>query len=322
MLVLFDHLLCDEEAFKAEEAGYRELGWLNSELFVDLKAKGVLVTVKTDGIVSRVKRPSQRLGPVGLDAYYAAQVQRQLGHPIFDWDRKLVSRTRTLAPSPGRTTQPRGRASLKLAYLWRVIANANQITPPLDSLTGAEGSAYRRALTRQAPWWRRLERIEIGLEEYITALTSWRHLYQKVDSVLRPAARLRYEQFLRYRDKTERERLLIRPLVIEAFEKEKSFPAYAARVQTELSKALPSLFPAVAEATGKVLLGMVALTGPGLVEYFGYPVPDIAKRVSGPAAGIWAARSAYNTVTDKIEQRRKANPLRFMIKASPKHFPE
>ncbi len=63
MVVLFDHLLCDEEAFKAEEAGYRELGWVNSELFVDLKAKGILVTVRTDDIVRRVKRPSPRLGP-------------------------------------------------------------------------------------------------------------------------------------------------------------------------------------------------------------------------------------------------------------------
>lgn len=139
---------------------------------------------------------------------------------MFDWDRRLVSRTQTLAPLSGRATRSRNAERMKLSYLWRVIASANQVSPPLDSLTGAEGSAYRLALRRQAPWWRRLERIEIGLEEYITALTSWKDLYDKIDSALRPTVRRQYEQFLRYRDKTERERSLIRPLVLDAFNTE------------------------------------------------------------------------------------------------------
>ncbi len=319
MLVLFDHLVCDEEAFKAEEESHRILGWVNSRLFVDLKAKGILVPARMQDIVRESRKPRRRLGPVGLDAYYAVQVQRALGYPLFDWDRAIVGETRTLAPSPGRKTSSRSSSTFKLSYLWSVVASTGQVSPPLASLTGSQGVAFREALRLQAPWWRRLERIEIGLDEYLVALTRWKHLYEAIDVPLGPIVRRKYEGFLRYRDKTERERSLIRPLVLEAFETRKSFSAYAARVQLELTKALPSLFPALTSAASKLLIGMAALGGPPLAEYLGYPVPDIAKRVGGPAAG-WAVRSAHQTVAEKVEERREANPLRFMVKAARRHL--
>jgi hypothetical protein len=319
MLILFDRLVCDEEAFKAEENSHRVLGWVNSWLFVDLKAKGILVPVRMQDIVRDSQKPSRRLGPVALDAYYAAQAQRALGYPLFDWDRTIVGKTRTLAPSPRSESLPQRTSTLKLAYLWSVVANTSQVSPRLGSLTGPEGAAFREALKLEAPWWKRLERIEIGLDEYLAALTGWKHLYEAIDMPLGPVVRRNYEDFLRYRDKTARERALIRPLVLEACDTQKSFSAYAARVQAELAKALPSLFPALTSAAGKLLMGMAALGGPQLADYFGYPVPAVAKSVGGAAAG-WGVRAAYQTVADKFEERRRANPLRFMVKAAKKHL--
>jgi hypothetical protein len=319
MLVLFDHLVCDEEAFKAEEASHRVLGWVNSGLFVDLKAKGILVTERMQDIVSGSPKPRRQLGPVRLDAYYAAQVQRALGYALFDWDRAILDETRTLAPSLRRKSPSRSSSALKLSYLWSVIASTSQVSPPLGSLTGSQGAAFREALRLQAPWWRRLERIEIGIDEYLAALTGWKHLYEAIDVPLEPTVRRNYEEFLRYRDKTERERALIRSLVLEAFETRKAFSAYAARVQIELAKALPSLFPALTSAAGKFLIGMAALGGSSLAEYFGYHVPEMLKRVGGPAAML-GLRSAYQTVANKVEERRLANPLRFMVKAARRHF--
>lgn len=319
MLVLFDHLVCDEEAFKAEEASHRVLGWVNSGLFVDLKAKGILVPVRMQDIVRDSKKPRRPLGPVGLDAYYAAHVQRALGYPLFDWDRTIINKTRTLAPSSGRACPSQSASALKLAYLWSVVANTSQVSPPLESLTGSEGRAFRKALRLQAPWWKRLERTEIGVDEYLAALTGWKHLYEAIDVPLGPVVRRNYEEFLRHRDKTQRERALIRPLVLEAFDTRKRFSVYAARVQLELAKALPSLFPALTTATGKIFLGMAALAGPHVAEYFGHPLPDIMKPLGGAAAAA-GMRSAYQTVAEKVDERRRANPLRFMVKAAKRTF--
>lgn len=191
MLILFDHLVCDEEAFKAEEDSHRVLGWVNSWLFVDLKAKGILVPVRMRDIVRDSPKPRRGLGPVGLDAYYAAQVQRALGYPLFDWDRAIVGKTRTLAPSPRSRHPSRSTSTLKLAYLWSVVANTSQVSPRLGSLTGSEGAAFREALKLQAPWWKRLERIEIGLDEYLAALTGLKSLYETIDMPLGPVVRRR-----------------------------------------------------------------------------------------------------------------------------------
>lgn len=153
----------------------------------------------------------------------------------------------------------------------------------------------------------------------MAALTGWKHLYEAIDVPLGPVARRNYETFLRYRDKTQRERALIRPLVLEAFDTRKSFSTYATRVQVELAKALPSPFPALATATGKIFLGMAALASPHVGEYFGYPLPELVKPLGVAAAGL-AMRSAERTVADKVGERRRENPLRFMVKAAKRTF--
>jgi len=266
-----------------------------------------------------INQAPQRLGPVKLDVYYAAQVQRTLGYPLFDWDRALVENTRTLAPSPKRKRPSRSSSSLNLSYLWNVVACTSQVSPPLGSLTGSEGAAFKAALRLQAPHWHRLECIEIGLDECLSELTGWKHLYEAVDRPLGRIIRSKYEAFLRLRDKTEREHSLIRPLAFEAFNTRNSFSAYAARVQVELTRALPSLFPAMTSAAGKLPIGVAALGGPPFAEYFRYPVPDIAKRAGVPAA-LWGAHATYQTVADKVEEQRVANPLRFMVKTARRHL--
>ncbi|MFC1633472.1 hypothetical protein ACFL5Z_01410 [Planctomycetota bacterium] len=318
LLVLFDQLCCDQAAFEAEEKGYYDLGWEMSGLFLKLKKEGVLIPMDLRDIVCSVSKPRPRLRIPGIDTHYSLKVQQQLGFPIFDWDRKIAKRASTLSPRSTNVPIKYDRSARKLTDLWSIIAETKQIVPSLNTLTGQAGEAYKKALELQEPFWKQLERIEISVDEYINNLTRWKHLYEKIDKQLRPVAQENFEKFLRFRDKTKRERTLIKPLIDEAFDNNKELATYATKVQFELSKAVPSLFPAVAKATGKCLIGMAILAAPWVAEGFGITTPINVKVAGGVVSGKTLASGA-KSVQSRITERRKANPLRFMVKAARSH---
>lgn len=311
MVVLFDRLLCDEKAFYAEHLAHKELDWVISGLFVRLKEEGILVTANTGNIVRQARKAPSRLRIPELDSYYALHVQKQLGYPIFDWAGKIASTARTLAPSGTSAHSRKSGAILKLSYLWSVIAKPSQVVPPLNTLSGEAGSAYKQVLKLQEPHWRRLERCEVDIEEYTLELTNFKYLYKKIDDPIRSAAQRNLDELLRLRDRTARARERIAPLILEAFDDAKELPAYATMVQTELAKAVPSLFPAVRTATGKCVFGMATIAGPWLAKWFGYDLPG-PETVGIPLGGA-AITSAVKDLRNRFEERRAANPLRFMV---------
>jgi hypothetical protein len=313
MLIFFDQLLCDEEAYKAEELASRELGWVASSLFVRLKTAGILVTASMADIVRTAPPPRPRLQLPAREVHYATYVQQQLGGlPIFDWDGKIAKRANTLAPSTQAAPTRSLKSSLKLTYLWNIIAAPYQVVPPLETLIGQAGEAYRRALEYQRPHWQRLERLEVGIEEYTLNLTQFKPLYKIIDEPLRPIAEQKLEELLRFRERTKEARSLLRPLVRGALDDNKELLAYVTRVQAELAKTIPSMFPAGAKAAGKCLIGMAIAASPWVAEYFGYTLPGEAKLT--PLSGLPFGISAYRNIQQRIEERISANPLRFMKK--------
>lgn len=287
-----------------------------SELFVKLKAEGILTTADTEGIVRKAKEPPARLRIPQVDSYYAVHVQQQLGIPLFDWEGKLAKTAGTLAPSTTRPNRQPPKAALKLTYLWSIIARPTQVVPPLDSLPGEAGAAYRKVLKMQTPSWQQLERCEIDIDEYTLALTQFTDLYEKIDGPIRSSARRKFDQLLRFRDRTSRERRHIAPLILEAFDDDKEVAAYVAKTQRELNKAIPSLFPAAASATGKCVIGLATMAAPWIAKLLGYDLPG--PETAGIPIGVSAIRAAIRDVRTRREERRAANPLRFMVTTAKK----
>lgn len=67
LVVLFDELICDEEAFKAEKLAHQELKWVTSGLFVELKNEGILQPVNMREVVLNLTKPDSRRRIPDLD---------------------------------------------------------------------------------------------------------------------------------------------------------------------------------------------------------------------------------------------------------------
>jgi hypothetical protein len=314
MLILFDHLMCDRNALEAERLASQELGWVMSGLFQRLEKEGVLLGIETQPLVCRAPKPPTHAQVPQLDSYYAAHVQSQLAIPIFDWEGRTAKTATTLAPSATalRKAKPgSAHALVKLDYLWQVIANPFQVVPPLTALSGAAAAAHVSLRKLEKPYWRELERGTMDQPTYVQRLTRFKALYKSIDDPVRKGAQARLDKLLKLRDKTTQERESLAPLILEASDDTKDVAAFVVAVQKELARKVPSLFPAVATGTGKCLLGMATIAAPWLLKMLGHPVP--VPDATGVGPGITLSTSGASDIRKRLSERRRANPLRFMI---------
>jgi hypothetical protein len=90
VMLLFDSLVCDENALRAEELGKDRLGWVMSGLFLKLKAEGILQVRDTEdvvrGWVSRSRRRTMRSrcsGKWAIPCSIGLAGWRQLRQPLL-----------------------------------------------------------------------------------------------------------------------------------------------------------------------------------------------------------------------------------------------
>lgn len=331
LLVLFDKLLCDEEAFKAEKLAHDELGWVGSGLFVRLKREGVLETERMEQIVLKAQEPPPVLGVPARDSYYAIRVQQHLQERmnapllVFDWARSVTDTAQTMAPSispaAGYWGKMPDRASRKLRYISTVIANQCSITPPLTSLTGAAARGYVAVRQLEDPDWKQLENLEISQADYIDKLRAFLNYYKQIDRQLKAISESNFEKFIRFRDDTEKQRREIRPLIQEAFDQKKDVKEYAQNVQAELAKAIPYVFSElrVKNTAAKVAIGAAIVAAPLVAGFYGYAMsPKVTEGLDAVMVG-----PLYESLKEEARLAKKrqesANPLRVLIKKAKRH---
>jgi hypothetical protein len=85
-LLLYDHILCDKEAFDAEARAAKKGGWITSEIFVRLKEEGVLLTVDFKDLIPQdfwesPQTKSVRSSALELMAQSLAKLKKQTHRP-------------------------------------------------------------------------------------------------------------------------------------------------------------------------------------------------------------------------------------------------
>ncbi len=212
VLILFEHIYCDEHGLEGERNAAARLGWTNSTLFERLASTklGIITPVNLSTpvhpFVSDIQTKFESCR--GMDINAAVQTDAVTVDELFDWrlrlikpflnqhrlilyDWPLAGYRRTLPSIIDRIVDP--LPPLKIPRV--------PLTRDWSELTNETARIFRELQEYEKPHLIRLRTGQITQADYLTILEQRRNDYRKVDLELTPGTDANLDDILLYRER-------------------------------------------------------------------------------------------------------------------------
>jgi hypothetical protein len=212
VLILFEHIYCDEHGLRGERNAATRLGWTNSRLFVKLASAelGIITPVNLSTPVNPYVKDVQSHFESchAMDINAAVKADAVTVDELFDWRLQLIepflNQHRLILydwPLAGR--RPTLPAIIKdiVAPLPPLKIPKVPLTRDWSELTDDAAQVFRQLQDFEKPHLIRLRTGQITQPDYLTILEERRDDYRKVDLEITPGTDANLYDILRYRDR-------------------------------------------------------------------------------------------------------------------------